>query len=75
MCPNKDNNELDHQQEDVKPSPDSLLGNESEQMLIKALDGFLLVLSDDGDITYVSENVTELLGLQQVGEEDRDQER
>lgn len=74
MCPNKDNNELDHQQEDVKPSPDSLLGNESEQMLIKALDGFLLVLSDDGDITYVSENVTELLGLQQVGEEDRDQE-
>lgn len=74
VCPNKDNNELDHQQEDVKPSPDSLLGNESEQMLIKALDGFLLVLSDDGDITYVSENVTELLGLQQVGEEDRDQE-
>lgn len=74
MCPNKDNNELEHQQEDVKPSPDSLLGNESEQMLIKALDGFLLVLSDDGDITYVSENVTELLGLQQVGEEDRDQE-
>lgn len=74
MCPNKDNSELDHQQEDVKPSPDSLLGNESEQMLIKALDGFLLVLSDDGDITYVSENVTELLGLQQVGEEDRDQE-
>lgn len=58
----------------MKPSPDSLLGNESEQMLIKALDGFLLVLSDDGDITYVSENVTELLGLQQVGEEDRDQE-
>lgn len=75
MCPNKDNNELDHQQEDVKPSPDSLLGNESEQMLIKALDGFLLVLSDDGDITYVSENVTELLGLQQVGEEDRGKER
>lgn len=75
MCPNKDNNELDHQQEDVKPSPDSLLGNESEQMLIKALDGFLLVLSDDGDITYVSENVTELLGLQQVGEEDMGKER
>lgn len=57
---------MEHHQEDVKPSPDSLLGDESEQMLIKALDGFLLVLSADGDITYASENVTELLGLQQV---------
>lgn len=53
-------------EEDIKPTLDALLGNESEQTLIKALDGFLLVLSEEGDITYVSENVTDLLGLQQV---------
>lgn len=53
-------------EEDVKPTPDALLGNEGEQMLIKALDGFLLVLSEEGDITYASANITELLGLQQV---------
>lgn len=56
----------DSQEEDVKPSKDALLGNESEQMLIQALDGFLLVLSEEGDITYASENITELLGLQQI---------
>lgn len=56
-------------EEDVKPTPDALLGNDGEQMLIKALDGFLLVLSEEGDITYASANITELLGLQQVKEE------
>lgn len=40
--------------------------NEADQLLMKALDGFLMVLSEDGDITYVSENITELLGLHQV---------
>lgn len=35
-------------------------------MLIKALDGFLFALSEEGDITYVSENITDYLGLQQV---------
>lgn len=53
----------------MKPTPDALLGNDGEQMLIKALDGFLLVLSEEGDITYASANITELLGLQQVKEE------
>ena len=32
----------------------------------KALDGFLLVLSKDGDIIYISETVAKYLGLQQV---------
>lgn len=58
--------EKDQQEEDVKPTPNSLLGDEAEQMLINALDGFLLALSEDGDITYVSENITDILGLHQV---------
>lgn len=37
-----------------------------DEMLVQAMDGFLLVLSVDGDVTYVSENVTEYLGIQQV---------
>jgi len=34
---------------------------------LKALDGFLLVLSEDGDMIYLSENVNKCLGLAQVG--------
>lgn len=32
----------------------------------KALDGFLVILSKEGDMIYVSETVAKLLGLQQV---------
>lgn len=35
-------------------------------MLVQAMDGFLIVLSVDGDVTYVSENVADFLGIQQV---------
>lgn len=34
---------------------------------LKALDGFLLVLSEDGDMIYLSENVNKCLGMAQVG--------
>lgn len=34
---------------------------------IKALEGFLVVLSEDGDMIYLSENVNKCLGLAQVG--------
>ena len=40
---------------------------EQEQIALQTLDGFLLVLSADGDVTYVSENVGEFLGISQVG--------
>lgn len=40
---------------------------EQEQLALQTLDGFLLVLSADGDVTYVSENVGEFLGIAQVG--------
>lgn len=33
---------------------------------LKALDGFLMVLSEDGDMIYLSENVNKCLGLAQV---------
>ncbi|XP_058465231.1 protein similar isoform X2 [Malaya genurostris] len=39
---------------------------ESEKIALQTLDGFLLVLSADGDVTYVSENVTEYLGISQI---------
>lgn len=37
-----------------------------QHLALKALDGFLLVLCDEGDITYVSENICEILGLSKV---------
>lgn len=39
---------------------------EKEKMAFAAMDGFLLILSDDGEITYVSENISEILGLSMV---------
>lgn len=34
---------------------------------LKALDGFFMVLSEDGDMIYLSENINKCLGLAQVG--------
>lgn len=55
----------EEQQEDVKPQ---ILSKfiEDEMFALNALDGFLLVLSDDGDVTYVSENIGDILGLAKV---------
>lgn len=39
---------------------------EDEKFALMALDGFLLVLSDEGEITYVSENIADILGLSKV---------
>nr|XP_053640087.1 hypoxia-inducible factor 1-alpha-like [Cherax quadricarinatus] len=44
----------------------SKLDIEMDALLLKALDGFLLVLSTDGDIVYTSENIIAFLGLPQV---------
>lgn len=41
-------------------------GQDEENITLQALDGFLLILSGDGDITYISENITEHLGVSQV---------
>lgn len=55
----------DDEAKDVKPQ---ILSKyiEEEKFTLMALDGFLLVLNDDGDITYVSENISEVLGLAMV---------
>lgn len=40
---------------------------DSEHFALNALNGFLIVLSGEGEITFVSENISEILGLTQVG--------
>lgn len=60
------------------PSPlshldDPLTGEETDldiqlnSSYLKALEGFLMVLSEDGDMIYLSENINKCLGLAQVG--------
>lgn len=39
---------------------------EASQLLKQTMDGFLLVLSNEGDITYVSENIVDFLGITKV---------
>ncbi|KQS52041.1 protein similar isoform X3 [Drosophila erecta] len=58
-------------QQEVKPkleagSEDWLNGAEARELLKQTMDGFLLVLSHEGDITYVSENVVEHLGITKI---------
>ncbi|XP_048509123.1 protein similar isoform X2 [Athalia rosae] len=43
-----------------EPSPDM------DGLFLKALDGFMMVLSSDGDIVYLSENVSDYLGVSQM---------
>jgi len=37
-----------------------------ENAITKALDGFFIALSAEGDVTYVSENIHEYIGIQQI---------
>ena len=45
---------------------DLLKNAEASQLIKQTLDGFLIVLSNEGDITYVSDNITEYLGIAKV---------
>lgn len=47
-------------------SPKGLEEIQSELSYMKALDGFVFVLSQQGDIVYCSENISEHLGVSQV---------
>lgn len=50
--------------------PASLTKSESsaemDELFPKALNGFMLVLSSDGNMVYLSENVSDYLGVSQV---------
>lgn len=39
---------------------------EMDELFPKALNGFMLVLSSDGNMVYLSENVSDYLGVSQV---------
>ncbi|XP_073816585.1 HIF-1 transcription factor component sima [Musca autumnalis] len=39
---------------------------ESTRFLKQTLDGFLLILSNDGDITYVTDNISDYLGISKI---------
>jgi hypothetical protein len=55
----------------LKQVPVSLAKSESssakmDELFPKALNGFILVLSSDGNMIYLSENVSDYLGVSQV---------
>lgn len=39
---------------------------EASELLKQTMDGFLLVLSNEGDVIYVSENIIDYLGITKV---------
>lgn len=39
---------------------------EFDTLYSKALDGFIAILSNEGDLVYISESVSKYLGIQQV---------
>lgn len=48
------------------PDTEEKMNVSNESMFLKSLEGFLLVLSPEGDFVYLSENVNEYLGITQV---------
>ncbi|CAD7083955.1 unnamed protein product [Hermetia illucens] len=57
----------DDRNEEFERKPFDLLnGPESYKYLASALDGFLLILSGEGDVTYVSESISDYLGISQI---------
>lgn len=55
--------------ESTKPVVNANPDVEDFSMMLKhTLDGFLLILSNDGDITYVTANISDYLGLSKVSD-------
>lgn len=63
-----DEAKMDEDEVDSKDFKMNLLNDlvEKEKFALQSLDGFLLVLSADGDVTYVSDNISDHLGLSKV---------
>lgn len=49
-----------------EPVEESELDSQLNTFYLKALEGFLMVLSEDGDMVHLSENVNKCMGLTQV---------
>lgn len=49
-----------------EPTMETELMTEMDALLPKALDGFILIISSNGDMVYLSENVSEYLGVTQM---------
>ncbi|XP_055850858.1 protein similar [Episyrphus balteatus] len=64
------NNDEDYSQssnDEKEPKPfDLWKAAETHKILSQALDGFMIILSNDGDVTYVSENINEYLGISKI---------
>ncbi|KAF7488496.1 Hypoxia-inducible factor 1-alpha [Sarcoptes scabiei] len=50
----------------VPETPNDSCGGLSEDLILNTLNGFIMVLSKDGGIIYLSENVERFLGLSQI---------
>ncbi|XP_059143272.1 hypoxia-inducible factor 1-alpha-like isoform X2 [Physella acuta] len=55
-----------YKSEDGKSLSKKSKGDKLDQLYQKALEGFAFILSQEGDIVYLSESVTKYLGLQQI---------
>lgn len=49
-----------------KPDKEEKMKIPDESLFLKSLEGFLLVLSPEGDFVFLSDNVSEYLGITQV---------
>lgn len=52
--------------DDSEKENENELESQLNSFYLKALEGFLVVLSEDGDMVYLSENVSKNMGLTQV---------
>lgn len=50
----------------AKGVDDQVLEGIDENVVMKALDGFLMIVSKDGDVIYASESIHEYIGINQV---------
>lgn len=69
VVPPVDDTAADGKSSQLKEMPidtESLFEDINENMAMQALDGYLMVLSNDGDIVYVSENIHDYVGIQQA---------
>ncbi|KAG7461301.1 hypothetical protein MATL_G00208600 [Megalops atlanticus] len=52
--------------EEPEKRSESSLDSQLNSFYLKALEGFLMVLSEDGDMVYLSENISKCMGLTQL---------